>query len=111
MSIGLVLLEGGWVSECFFACYGEREKERVHVCMHKKEKGWKFERGRVKLKTQNWVSPSLCYSQQGTLSLSANHWMIVSSTSFPMDTYYNNNEELVILAWNHPKKLFSDLTI
>jgi hypothetical protein len=37
----------------FFACYGmkererERERERKHA---RKKKGWKFERGRVKLR-------------------------------------------------------------
>jgi hypothetical protein len=58
----------------------ERERERERA--HKKEKGWKFERGRVKLRIGSvrvYVIPNKG-QLDGALSLSANHWMIVSST-------------------------------
>jgi hypothetical protein len=86
----------GWVSECFFACYGERERERERE--HKKEKGWKFERGRVKLKLRiGSVCKSLDDCQLNKLPHTYIHTYI--------HTYYYNNEELVILAWPHPKEI------
>jgi hypothetical protein len=63
----------------------ERERERERERAPKKEKGWKFERGRVKLRigsVQVYVIPNKG-QLEGALSLSANHWMIVSSTSSP----------------------------
>ncbi len=61
MSIGLVLLGMGF-RVFFFACYGMEEK-RERVCTQERKRMEIRERP---CETQNWVSPSLCYSQQGT---------------------------------------------
>lgn len=77
----------------FFACYGiKKERERERESTHTQERK-RMEIRERPCETQNWVSSSLCYSQQGTTgqnfeSVCKNHWMIVSSTSSPWIHYY-----------------------